>query len=174
MSSSTESLPTAGNQRPTPAMMRAIMKSTDDTDQEGVAACLGELSLPQSALPRLFLSTPLPTIQAGERKYFVRPALAPYCQTFYGAHLFRFWLINAQTIKGKTQYQVLFSGIGDVFEVLSSTHHQQYDLIQTNCTASSCIKEKLQFNGQQYQAVECRFEGWKEGKEQNKLIPCQR
>ncbi len=54
----------------------------------------------------------------GLMDYFVRPAIEPYCDAFYGAHLFEYWLVVSYRNHGKIGYRVVFKNGGDEARVL--------------------------------------------------------
>lgn len=142
----------AGEKTPPPSLIDALLASVDEDHSASFAECLKELKLKRSQRHLLFRAVHLSTSKNSEVLYFVRPSLEPYCGTFYGAHLFRYWLIleTAPSI-----YRILYAGAGDSFEVMSSRHGGYFDIQQTNCWAGGCRSATLQYNGKEYIASSC-------------------
>jgi hypothetical protein len=114
-----------------------------------------DFKIPKGAYQSLFRSVSLPSTNKDEKLYFVRPSLEPYCQTFYGAHLFRFWLIAGTVDSIPMTYKVRYAGTGDYFEVLPSTSNGNYDIAETNCTAWRCLTVSKRFDGKKYEPFRC-------------------
>lgn len=153
LSASTEA-PTPGEDIPPPGLAEFVLSRADASDRENFAECLDRLSLTARDLPRLFRSVALPPLMRGERLHFLRPALDPYCHTFYGAHLFRYWLV-AERNAGEPRFAIEFAGGGDAFEVLPETHGGHYELSMTNCFGGGCLTAWLRHDGHQYANHRC-------------------
>lgn len=170
LSVSTETKLTAA-QTPSAAMMQAILSQADKEDVKTLNECRIELGLKKNAYPRLFKAVSLPAPKPGTQLYFVRPALQPYCQTFYGAHLFRFWLVS-QT---QQQFTVDYAGVGDAFEVLPSQTNGHYDISETNCTASRCSTVEMKYGKNGYKPNRCSETHFrKDGTELKTVVKCWR
>jgi hypothetical protein len=77
--------------------------------------------------------------------YFIRPAKEPYYPVFYGAHTFRFWVVN---VKGK----VLLSGSADSVSVLNSIHDGMRDIMFTQCRSGTCYDTAEVYVNGEYQS----------------------
>jgi hypothetical protein len=113
----------------------------------------------------------------GERVYFLRPAArenpAESCFVFYGAHLFRYWLIVENELTIPKQYSVRLAGDGDEFSVLSTSAKGNFDIAQTGCTARGCDTTISRFDGSRYQPVRCRRMTFLEsGKQVEQRVKC--
>jgi hypothetical protein len=76
--------------------------------------------------------------------YFIRPAKVPYYPVFYGAHTFRFWVVN---VKGK----VLLSGSADSVSFLNSVHDGMRDIMLTQCRSGTCYNTPEVYGSGEYQ-----------------------
>ncbi len=158
---------------PAQEIVEAMLQTAQPDDLESLASCATEQGLTATQTRSLFSSVVLPRLNATERVHFLRPALQPYCFTFYGAHLFRYWLIAEREQAGAKHYAVLWSGIGDAFEVLPAITYGQYTIRETNCTATACRTRELRFNGQAYSDAHCTRTAFdKSGKEITRDEPC--
>lgn len=170
LSASTE-VELAAAKTPSAAMMQAILSQADKDDLESLNECRIEQGLKKNAYPKLFKAVSLPAPKPGTQLYFVRPALEPYCHTFYGAHLFRFWLVS-QT---QQQFTVDYAGIGDAFEVLPSQTNGHYDISETNCNASSCGTAEMKYGKKGYKPSRCSGTHFREdGTELKTVVKCWR
>lgn len=154
LSASTETS-TQGERIPLPGVVRAILNSSDRWDRESLRECMAEKKVRKGSYERLFRSVALPGLTKGETLYFVRPALEPYCQTFYGAHLFRYWLVAVNERGTSKIYSVRHAGVADAFEVLSSAVNGSYDITETNCNAVRCGTVVMKFDGKRYVPFRC-------------------
>lgn len=170
LSNSTEAELTAA-QTPSAALMQAILSQADKEDMKTLNECRIEQGLKKNAYPKLFQAVLLPAPKPGTQLYFVRPALQPYCQTFYGAHLFRFWLVS-QT---QQQFTVDYAGVGDAFEVLPSQTNDHYDISETNCNASSCSTVEMKYGKNGYKPSRCSETHFRnDGTELKTVVKCWR
>jgi hypothetical protein len=174
ISASTET-PTKGERVPSVAVVQAIVSSLDQDDRDSLAECTAAMKIRKAAVLRFFRSVALPNVNSGEEFYFVRPALKRYCHTFYGAHLFRFWLIAGGKGATPKTYKVRYAGAGDDFQVLSSISNGSYDIAETNCTAWRCLTVFMRFDGEQYLPFRCiEKTGRENGGEVEREVPCSR
>jgi hypothetical protein len=172
LSASTE-LASPAERPATAAIARAIVAGVDKDDAESLKECMVDLHIRPGAYEKLFRTVALPELVTGEELYFVRPAHKPYCFTFYGAHLFRYWLLSVKTEPQGKAYKIRFVGVGDEFQVLRSASHGNYDIAETNCTASSCFTVTLRHDGVKYVPLRCserRFAG--DGKDIETPVAC--
>lgn len=162
-----------GEELPPPALVDFILANGKD-DADSLSECLAQFNLKESERHKLFKAVPLPKIKSTEDVYFVRPALDPYCGTFYGAHCFRFWLITQTGAAHRKKYRILYKGIGDWFEVLQSIHDGYFDIIEANCTAVDCIAVSMRYDGRKYVPFKCIKFVDENGREIEKEVPCRR
>jgi hypothetical protein len=174
VSSSTET-PAPGEKVPPAAVVQAIVGSVDKDDLDRLKACMADLKIRKGAFRRLFRSVALPVMKNGEELYFVRPALKPYCNAFYGAHVFRFWLIAGDKGATPKTYKVRYAGAADDFQVLPSTGNGSCDIAETNCTAWRCLTVFMKFDGEKYAPFRCIEKTDQEnGGEIEREVPCSR
>ncbi len=151
--STEESLPSASP--PSVELLAALLASVDETDRSILADCLTTDNKPASADVQYFETIMLPQLRADERVHFVRPALTPRCLAFYGAHLFRYWLIVEKTGPNGPVYSVRYAGSADNAAILPSVSHKAHDIKETNCTAVDCFTAHLRFDGKRYTPFRC-------------------
>lgn len=96
--------------------------------------------------------------------YFVRPALAPYCSCFYGAHLFRYWFVTSHEAEGKTRYTMSFRSGGDGVRVLPSVTNNFHDLQLQSHTALELFTTTMKHDGTRYVPHDCFVEKFDNGK----------
>jgi hypothetical protein len=166
---------TAGESVPPDAVVKAIISSTDQDDIESLTECMADLKIPKGAYRSLFRSVSLPNTNNDEELYFLRPALEPYCHTFYGAHLFRFWLIAGDKRATPETYKVRYAGAGDDFQVLPSTSNGNYHIAETNCSGWRCLTVFMKFDGEKYVPFRCIEKTDREnGSEVEREVQCSR
>jgi hypothetical protein len=174
ISASTETT-TAGERVPSVAVVQAIISSAKQDDLDSLTECMADMKIRKGDFRQLFRSVALPIMNIGEEVYFVRPALKPYCHTFYGAHLFRFWLIARDKDATRKTYKVRYTGRGDDFQVLPSTSNGNYDIAETNCTAWRCLTVFKKFDGEKYVPFRCIEKTDREnGAEVEREVECSR
>jgi hypothetical protein len=162
-----------GEKSPQPPLVDALLSSVDQHDSALFSECLNELNIEKSRRHILFKVVTLQRLTQSEVVYFVRPALKPYCLTFYGAHAFRYWLVVENRVASKKTYRILYAGIGDHFEVLPSKHMGYFDIIETNCTAVGCTSVRMHYNGREYMPFSCsEVTSNEEGREVVNKVPC--
>ncbi|MCW7541017.1 YdcF family protein [Aquabacterium sp. A7-Y] len=173
LSASTE-VPTAGEETAPPALVDTVLEASDPADRDGIQECLSEFGIAKRHVNRLFRSVRLPSTEPNQTLYFVRPALKPYCMTFYGAHLFRYWLVEERRGPHRIRRTVRYFGAGDAFAVLPTQHAKMYDIEDTGCTASTCDVIRSEFDGSRYVATRCtQWRNTDEGREFIGDYPCQ-
>ncbi len=172
MEASTEEV-TAAEVTPPQALVDAILATVDRNDLASFSACVQSIGIRQHETSAFFRAVHLPTVSSEEELYFVRPALKPYCQTFYGAHLFRYWIIKRNKNRDHSSYEVRYAGVADAIKVLSSQHLEYPDIDEKNCWAVGCGTVTLQYDGARYVAVKCtETTDNKDGSESTKRVPC--
>ena len=173
LTANTESI-TIGEKLPPPSMIDTLLSTIDENDSVLFSECLKEFHINKSRRHTLFKAVILPRLKQSETVYFVRPALEPYCFTFYGAHVFRYWLITENNDTSKKSYRILYAGIGDYFEVLQSKHSGYFDIMEKNCTAIRCVDSTMHYNGREYKPYSCKEIGYiNEGRDSiEKQVPC--
>lgn len=162
--------PTAGERLPTATIATAVIRSINKNDLNYLNNCMRDLNIPQGAYERLFRVVTLPRLRNGQQWYFVRPALNPYCQTFYGANGFRHWLVS---LTGNA-YQVRHTGLSSTFRVLNTQSNGYYDIASSTCTAAECFTTTMKYVGNRYAPFQCsetRFSGGS-GNDVEFTVPC--
>jgi len=152
--SSTETT-SKNEQTPSLDLVNFVMAHVDELDKELMKDCIQDLKINKNEYNKLFRSVVLPKLTPKQRIYFLRPALQPYCDVFYGAHLFRYWLVVEEVNKNKKSYEIRFSGGGDEFKVLKSLHNRNYDISTTSCNARLCESIWWQFDNDRYTPHRC-------------------
>ena len=84
----------------------------------------------------------------GRAAVFVRPASEPYYMPFYGAHIFRFWVVDAAG-------HVLLSSAADEVALLDSVHGGMRDLRVSQCRGGVCYDTTELFEHGQYRNGSC-------------------
>ena len=154
LTASTE-VPTKGESIASPSVVAAILALEDKDDVHRLDECIQELGLKKKDHHKLFRSVKVKKCPDGKELFFVRPALEPYCMAFYGAHLFRYWLVTVQKEAGKEKTRILFANGGDAFEILPEETMGYYDIATTGCTARDCGTANWKFDGKKYVAFRC-------------------
>lgn len=172
LESSTEEA-TAGEITPRREVVDAILASVDSNDLASFKECVKEIRNAEDSTCKLFRTVQLPSMSGKEEIYFVRPSLKPYCHTFYGAHLFRYWIVKRNEDRRQSSYAVRYAGTADTVELISSQHYGYPNINETNCWAVGCGTATLQYDGIKYIAVKCiETTSSKDVKESTKRVPC--
>lgn len=79
---------------------------------------------------------------------FVRPAHRPYCQAFYGAHIYALWVLDRRQ-------QVVFATSADAFAVLDTSHKGMRDLVVSQCRGGYCYNSTFVFETRGYAQTSC-------------------
>ncbi len=141
---------------------RAVGQAILDTQEPGVVAdlreCMKDKDVAEGAWERVFVATPLPASKGKDHVYFVRPTDDPYCQTFYGAHVFQFWFVAERTTDGHASYHVDFAEAADQVDVLRTAHHGRNDFLIRNQTGVEAWDATMRFDGKKWLAVRCTRE----------------
>ncbi|MDR2851662.1 MAG: hypothetical protein LBV61_01160 [Burkholderiaceae bacterium] len=79
---------------------------------------------------------------------FIRPTNDPYISFFYGAHVFRYWIISDK--------KIIFSSSSDSVSILSTSHHGMKDIVTSNYRGGYMYNETYRFGVNGYQAYSCQ------------------
>lgn len=169
LSASTETQ-SPGEARPPPKIVRIVLTAIDKADLEQLGECLAAEGLPKGDFAALLRGG---RIEAGNGRslWFVRPALKPYCQALYGAHLFRYFLIE-DGHKGAPP-KLVFQNGGDAFAIYRTQSQGLNDIEATGCIATECRTARLSFDGQRYRPTTCsRLTDDEQGREIRQARTC--
>ena len=165
--------PTPGAVRPSPSLAQAALRAIDKDDIKLLDGCLAERGLKRGHHASLLRVVRIHN-QAGRTLWFVRPALEPYCSALYGAHLFRYFLIEELNGPSKPQYRIVFQNAGDAFAVYPRISHGLNDIEPAGCIASECRSARLSFDGNHYRPIRCEVTTWdKNGREISRRRQCE-
>ncbi|WP_020560107.1 hypothetical protein [Thiofilum flexile] len=143
--------PTAGENFPNTAMATVVVRSINKNELNYLNNCMRDLNIPQGAYERLLRMVTLPRLSNGQQWYFIRPALNPYCQTFYGNNGFRYWLVSL----ADGAYQIRYSGQGSTFRVLNTISNGYYDIAASSCNSAECFTTTMKYVGERYTPFQC-------------------
>lgn len=160
-------LPQAQRIRPPAGLLPFLMQSWDETDRALFDDCLHES--PRLSPAAFFQIAQLDLNGDAHPDYFVRPASAPYCSAFYGAHLFRYWLITSHSGPHGPAYQIVLHNGSDEFRVLAASSHHYRDLQVISHNAVEIYTSIWRFDGHAYQPRSCRVRPVSGGR---KTMPC--
>jgi hypothetical protein len=148
------------------------MGSLERDDVRMIGECLTE----QGLAPRNY-GTLLRAVRIragpGRRLWFVRPALTPWCHALYGAHLFRYFLVEERLGRAPRRYRVVFRGIGDFFAVYPRLSHGLNDIEPTGCVAFECRTSRMAYDGAGYRPIRCTRTTWPNGREVTRPRRCE-
>lgn len=153
MASNTESA-LAENVRLPQGVIDLIIKSEPD-DAGQLEACMANDGGKRIPVADLFSAQAIRLNDDGLPDYFVRPALAPYCDVFYGAHLFRYWFVTTHRHKGKISYRIVFKAGGDEVRVLNHRTKGYRDLELVGHNAVKVATSSWRFDGKKYVIAGC-------------------
>jgi hypothetical protein len=139
-----------------------ILASVPD-DAENFQQCMAENNLKYGDEGKLFAVVKLSLNDDLYPDFFIRPTLQPYCQTFYGAHLFRYWFVTSKEVNGKNEHNMAFWSGGDGVKVLSSITNGYHDIQVLSHTAVELYTSTLKYNGTQYVESDCFVETFQDG-----------
>lgn len=164
LSSSSDQLP-AGHVHPPRALVNALYRDTfDERLVTWFEECRKEKGLLHLPVEQWFVSVQLPLVDGQLPLYFVRPALEPFCMTFYGVHTFSYWLVQQQPTALGPVFKVVDFDSGDFVHVLPTHHGGIYDLERGLCTAMQCTYATQQYQGDSFRMVNCRREHFEDGR----------
>jgi hypothetical protein len=136
-------------------LVQFVLDGEDADDRQLILECMQEKNVKKGKEAALFSVAEVNLANDAQKAYFVRPALKPYCSAFYGAHLFRYWIVTA-TVKGKhATYRTRFKNGGDGVGVLPTSTHGLRDLLIYDHTARSQFWTTLVFDGHEYKQANC-------------------
>ncbi len=138
---------TAGWSRIPERLAHALIASGDPTDRQLVDEAIHDDDLAHDDA-QFFRAKPIRVALTGTPMRFVRPPDKPYHQVFYGAHIFRFWLVDARD-------HIVFASGADGFAVLKSSHGGMRDLRVSQCHGGYCYDTTLMFVHGQYVDAGC-------------------
>ena len=121
---------TAGWSRIPESLAHALIASGDAGDRERVDDAIAENELPRGDA-QFFRARAVRVALAGPPMRFVRPPDKPFFLPFYGAHLFRFWFVDATG-------RVVFASGADAVAVLRTSHEGMHDLRVSQCHGGAC------------------------------------
>jgi hypothetical protein len=160
----------AGYVRPKPSLTSIVVRSLEPLDSQALDGCLSDDGLPRHDYGALLRARGFRG-QRGRTLWIVRPALAPYCQALYGAHLFRYFVIEEQT-RSVPHVRLLLSGGGDGISIYPRIRHGLNDIEQTGCDATQCWSTRSGFDGHRYRAVGCSHATSEHGREIDRPARC--
>lgn len=121
----------------------------DKHDRKMIAAAINDYGLANN-FHQFFRKAALNLSTKGDdRHFFVRPASEPYYSPFYGAHIFKFWLV---TEHGK----LLLTTAADKFSVLPNVSNNMHDLMISQCYGGYCYDTTLVYSHGQYRNQSCQ------------------
>lgn len=85
--------------------------------------------------------------EANETYTFIRPRSEIY-STFYGAHIFRFWILDKNS-------KIIFADAADTFSVSSGKYHGMSILISSSCYRGYCFETTYVFSKGKYSPSSC-------------------
>ena len=138
---------TAGWSRISERLAHALIAAGDATDRELVDDAIRDDELPHNDA-QFFRAKAIRVALAGPPMRFVRPPDQPYHQVFYGAHIFRFWLVDAHD-------RVVFASAADGFAVLKASHGGMHDLRVSQCHGGYCYDATFEFTHGKYADAGC-------------------
>jgi len=148
-----------GEVRPSNELVRVVLGAIDKDDVQQLDECLSDEGLKPRDYAALLRAVEIPA-GAGRSLWFVRPSLKPYCFALYGAHLFRYFLIEDQQSGAQPRYRLLYQNGGDFFAIYRQQSHGLNDIEATGCIVSECRSARMSFDGSRYQTVRCARTTW--------------
>ena len=150
LTASTENL-SPGETLPFPELVRIAIRGIDP---EELKICLADAGLKPNQYASLLRAVQIRSSTA-RNLWFVRPTIPLFCPVFYGAHAFRYFLIEEEVFKLRSRYRLLFEHSGDFFAIYPQQNHGLNDIEATGCIATECRSARLSFNGQKYRPSTC-------------------
>jgi hypothetical protein len=151
--------PLPGETRPSPQLVRIVFNAINKRDIKMLDDCVSDQGLKPADYASLLRAVRI-SAGAGHNLWFVRPALEPYCQALYGAHLFRYFLADEQLSASRPHYRLLFQNGGDSFDIYPQQSHGLNDIEATGCIAIECRSVRMSFDGRAYRPVRCTRTTW--------------
>jgi hypothetical protein len=161
-----------GEVRAAQPLLRFVLGALESDDVRMLDECIVEQGLTPRDYGTLLRAV---SIRAGpgRRLWFVRPALTPWCRALYGAHLFRYFLVEERLGSLPRRYRLVFRGVGDFFAVYPRLSHGLNDIEPTGCAAFECRTSRMAFDGAVYRPTRCTRTTWRRnGEEVTRPIRC--
>jgi len=163
-------IPLRSGKRPNSALTQLVLKNLDADDVEMLDECISERELKRGDYGALLRSVRLEG--SGHTLWFVRPALEPYCSALYGAHLFRYFIIQERKVAGPPKYQLVFANGGDFINIYAHKSHGLNDIEPSGCIATKCWSARMAYDGLRYRPIRCSVTTWSGEKEVIRPRPC--
>ena len=157
--------PSPGETRPSNDLVRVVLDAIDKNDVEQMNDCLADKGLKRVDYASLLRAVKI-AAGAGRNLWFVRPSLNPYCNTLYGAHSFRYFLIEDQQTRSQHRYRLVFQNNGDFFSIYRRQSHGLNDIEAAGCIVDECRSARMSFDGEQYRPVRCSRLTWDDRREE--------
>ncbi len=144
---------TTGLALPPLEIVNVVVQSMDKEDVRELDQCVEDQQLKPHAYQKLLRSAvvrPSP----GHILYFVRGSNA-YCGGLYGAHNFRYFLVDESSSSGRATVKIVFENRGDFFSIYPEISHGLNDIEASGCIVSGCSSARMAFDGRKYRAVDC-------------------
>lgn len=141
-----------------PTGLLNFVLQSEPSDLENFEDCLKNNNISKNDLSKLFIVSYANINSSYKNIYFVRPAIEPFCLTFYGAHLFRYWFVKANSLGSKPSFELLFKAGGDGISVLDSETNGYKDLESESHTAIEIYRLQLKYDGKKYKNAKCTVE----------------
>ena len=143
-----------------PSEIVKLILALDEDDRTQFMECLSEAQVNENDAKNYFTAKKIKLKRDNTLTYFVRPALDPYCHTFYGAHLFRYWFVELKDGK----YHLLHKSRGDAVSILSTSTNGYQDILEESHTAVDNYRITMKFNNQTgYTPAECVVDHYSDG-----------
>jgi hypothetical protein len=161
---------TPGALRPSKGLAAVVLRAIDKIDIEDLDECLVQERFKKADYAALLRAVKIDA-EDGRKLWFVRPALKPYCQALYGAHLFRYFLVEDQPA-AEPRYRLLYHRGGDGFSVYPGKSHGLNDIEATRCIVGECRSTRMAFDGKTYRKVRCSITTFNNGDDMTKERRC--
>ncbi|HEV2818716.1 MAG TPA: hypothetical protein VGW40_16020 [Allosphingosinicella sp.] len=150
-----------GEMRPALPLIRFVLNALDREDARTLAECIAENGLGAGDYGALLRAVRIGA-GPGRRLWFVRPSHGPlWCHALYGAHLFRYFLVEERLGRTSRRYRLVFRNGGDFFAVYPRLHHGLNDIETTGCNAFKCWIVRLAYDGRRYRPIRCSRTDWR-------------
>ena len=128
-------------------LARTLVAGSDKLERDMVQEAIKEEGLARN-YRQFFRARKIALATSGRAAVFVRPASEPYYMPFYGAHIFRFWVVDAAG-------HVLLSSAADEVALLDAVHGGMRDLRVSQCRGGACYDTTEIFEHGQYRNGRC-------------------
>jgi hypothetical protein len=144
----------AGEVRPAAKLARTVVATLDQNDIRILNKCTVDQRFKHGDYAALLRAVRIPAGQ-GRNFWFVRAAAEPYCGALYGAHAFRYFLVEARSTGGTSSYREVFQHSGDEFAIYAKRSHGLNDIEATGCIATGCRSARMSYDGRRYRSIRC-------------------